>query len=86
MHLFQLDISELVGEGLFVIARPGVVVFVVFEQLLELVVVDVLVFPRRVDALAQSGAELHGRTSPKDPAADISTSAGSTSNCSPVGW
>jgi hypothetical protein len=85
MHLFQLDVSKLVGEGLLVIARPGVVVFVVLEQLLELVVVDVLVFPRRVNALAQSRAELHGRTSRKDPAADVSTRAGSTRNCSPAG-
>jgi hypothetical protein len=84
MHLFKLDVGKLVRECLLIIASPRVVVFVVFEQLLELVIVDVLVFPWRVDALAKSGAELHGRTSPKDPVAVDNARAGSTSNCNPV--
>jgi hypothetical protein len=59
VHLLQLYVGECVDECAFVIRSPRVVVFIVFEQLLELVVVDVLVFPRRIDALAQRRAELH---------------------------
>jgi hypothetical protein len=69
-----------VRKGLLVVAGPRVVVLVVLEQLLELVVVDVLVFPRRVDALAQGRAELHRRASPKGPDAAGNARAGRTNN------
>jgi hypothetical protein len=82
VHLLELHVGQLVHKGLLVITGPGVVVFVVLEQLLELVVVDVLVFPRLVDAFAQSGAELHGCASAKDPAAG--SARADTNNCSAV--
>jgi hypothetical protein len=60
VDLFQLDVGELVDEGLFVVIGPGgVILLVVLEQLLELFVVDVVAFPWRVHAFAQGGAELH---------------------------
>lgn len=60
MHLFQLHIGQLVDKRALVIGGPGVVVLVVFEQLLELVVVNVFIFPWRIYAPAQRGSELHG--------------------------
>jgi hypothetical protein len=78
VHLLELHVGELVRKSLLVVAGPCVVVLVVLQQLLELVVVDVLVFPRRVDALAQRSAELHGRTSPKDPDAAGNARGGRT--------
>jgi hypothetical protein len=78
VHLFELHVGKLVSKGLLVVAGPRVVVLIVLQQLLELVVVDVLVFPRRVDALAQGSAELHGRTSPKDPDAAGNARGGRT--------
>jgi len=66
VHFLHLDVGELRNEVLEVFVGPRVVIFVVSEQLLELVVFDVLVLPRRVHASAQGCAELHGRTSGRD--------------------
>jgi hypothetical protein len=60
VHLLQLHVGQLVDECALVIGGPGVVIFVVLEQLLELVVVDVFIFPWRIHAFAQSRTELHG--------------------------
>jgi hypothetical protein len=59
VHLLHLHVAQLCDEGLEVLVGPRVVILVVLDQLLELVVVDVLVFPRRIHASAQGGAELH---------------------------
>jgi hypothetical protein len=56
----ELDVGQLVDKGALVFGSPGVVILVVLEQLLELVVLDVLGLPWRVDAPAQGGSELHG--------------------------
>ena len=61
VHLLKLHISELVHKGALIFGGPAVVVLIVLEQLLQLVVVDVLGLPRRVHALAEGAAELHGR-------------------------
>jgi hypothetical protein len=62
----QLHVGQLVHKGLLIVVGPCVCLLVVLEQLLQLFVVDVLVFPRRVHALAQGGAELHCRAFVKD--------------------
>lgn len=60
VHLLELHVGELVDKRALVLGGPAVVVLVVLEQLLQLVVVDVLGLPRRVHALAEGAAELHG--------------------------
>ena len=59
VHAFELHVGQLVDKGALVVGRPAVVVLVILEQLLELVVVDVLVLPGRIHALAQGSAKLH---------------------------
>ena len=60
VHLFQLHVGQLINKRALVVGSPGIVVLVVFQQLLELVVVDVFVLPWRIHALAQCRTELHG--------------------------
>lgn len=64
--LVKLDIEDFVAEALLVIGSPrllGIVIgrAVLAEQALELGVVDVLILPFRIDGLAQSPTEAHGR-------------------------
>ncbi len=60
--LFELDIEDLVAEAVLVVLGPRLVLIVgpvLAQDALELAVVDVLVFPRRVRRLAQRLAEAH---------------------------
>jgi hypothetical protein len=71
VHLLELHIDELLDKGTLIILGPLVVVvldlvvgrpvygFGLAEELLELIIVDVLVLPRRVDRVAEDATKTH---------------------------
>ena len=59
VHLLELHVGELVDEGTLVLSGPAVVILIVLEELFQLVIVDILGPPWRINAFAEGTAEFH---------------------------